>query len=100
MTAVPQDPTIALEVEGLRRWYDLSPPWIERVVAGRPRQTLKAVDDVSFTVERGTTFAVVGESGCGKSTLAKLITGLQRPTTGEIRFAAGGGGDVAGCACR
>ncbi|MFZ1430917.1 MAG: oligopeptide/dipeptide ABC transporter ATP-binding protein [Geminicoccaceae bacterium] len=90
---MPQDPTIALEVEGLRRWYDLSPPWLERVVAGRPRQTLKAVDDVSFTVERGTTFAIVGESGCGKSTLAKLITGLQRPTTGEIRFAAGGAGD-------
>ena len=32
------DPAIALEVAGLRRWYDLSPPWLERVVAGRPRQ--------------------------------------------------------------
>lgn len=93
MMPVPQDPAIALEVDGLRRWYDLSPPWLERVVARRPRQTLKAVDDVSFTVERGTTFAIVGESGCGKSTLAKLVTGLQRPTAGEVRFAAGGGGD-------
>ena len=93
MTSMAQDPAIALEVTGLRRWYDLSPPWLERVVAGRPRQTLKAVDDVSFTVPRGTTFAVVGESGCGKSTLAKLVTGLQRPTAGEIRFAAGSGGD-------
>ena len=88
-----EDPAIALEVSGLRRWYDLSPPWLERVVARRPRQTLKAVDDVSFTVPRGTTFAVVGESGCGKSTLAKLVTGLQRPTAGEIRFAAGSAGD-------
>ncbi len=93
MTAVLQDPAIALEVVGLRRWYDLSPPWLERVVARRPRQTLKAVDDVSFTVRRGTTFAIVGESGCGKSTLAKLVTGLQRPTAGEIRFAAGGDGN-------
>ena len=93
MTSMAQDPAIALEVTGLRRWYDLSPPWLERMVAGRPRQTLKAVDDVSFAVPRGTTFAVVGESGCGKSTLAKLVTGLQRPTAGEIRFAAGSGGD-------
>lgn len=93
MTAMADDPGIALEVEGLRRWYDLSPPWLERVVARRPRQTLKAVDDVSFSVPRGTTFAVVGESGCGKSTLAKLVTGLQRPTAGEIRFAAGGTAD-------
>ena len=82
MTAMADEPAIALEVAGLRRWYDLSPPWLERVVAGRPRQTLKAVDDVSFTVPRGTTFAVVGESGCGKSTLAKLVMGLQRPTAG------------------
>ena len=86
-------PTPALEVENLARWYDVSPPWLERVVARRPRQTLRAVDGVSFAVARGTTLAIVGESGCGKSTVAKLVTGLQRPTAGEVRFGHGSARD-------
>ena len=86
-------PPMALEVSDLARWYDVSPPWLERVVARRPRQTLRAVDGVSFAVARGTTLAIVGESGCGKSTVAKLVTGLQRPTRGEVRFAHGSARD-------
>jgi peptide/nickel transport system ATP-binding protein len=51
-----------------------------------PRQTLRAVDDVSFAIPRGTTLSLVGESGCGKSTVARLAVGLYAPSAGEIRF--------------
>ena len=47
---------------------------------------VRAVDDVSFEVPAGTTFALVGESGCGKTTCAKLILGLETPTRGSILF--------------
>jgi peptide/nickel transport system ATP-binding protein len=72
-----------LEVQGLSRTFDVSPPWLERVIAREPRRLLRAVDDVSFTVRRGTTFALVGESGSGKSTVARMITGLLAPTAGR-----------------
>ncbi len=48
--------------------------------------TVRAVDGVSFSVDEGTTFALVGESGCGKTTVAKTVLLLERPTHGEIRF--------------
>jgi peptide/nickel transport system ATP-binding protein len=47
---------------------------------------LRAVDGVSFAIERGATLALVGESGCGKSTVARLICGLYEPTSGSVRF--------------
>ena len=46
-----------------------------------------AVEDVSFAVERGESYALVGESGSGKSTIARVIVGLQRPDSGTVRFA-------------
>ncbi len=53
---------------------------------GRGRQLLRAVNNVSLTLEKGECLSIVGESGCGKSTLALSIVGLQRPTTGTISF--------------
>jgi dipeptide transport system ATP-binding protein len=49
-------------------------------------QWVKALDGVSFTLERGKTLAVVGESGCGKSTLGRLLTMIETPTSGELYY--------------
>jgi peptide/nickel transport system ATP-binding protein len=81
-----------LEVRDLARFFDVSRPWLNRVIEGAPRQILKAVDGVSFTINRGETLALVGESGCGKSTVARLICGLYEPTRGSILM---GGTDLA-----
>ncbi len=75
-----------LEVRDLVRDFDVSPPWLNRVVERAPRQLLRAVDGVSFAIERGATLALVGESGCGKSTVARLICGLYEPTSGAVLF--------------
>ena len=79
-------PNAILEVDGLERRFDVSAPWLNRVIERKPRRTLRAVDGVDFIVQRGQTLALVGESGCGKSTIAKLVTGLHAPSGGAIRF--------------
>jgi len=70
----------------LARTFDVSPPWLNRMLEGKPRQLLHAVDGVSFEIEQGTTLALVGESGCGKSTVARLLVGLYQPTRGSFAF--------------
>ena len=56
-------------------------------------RTVRAVDHVSFALERGRTFGLVGNSGCGKTTLSRMITRLLRPTAGRILFE---GADISG----
>jgi peptide/nickel transport system ATP-binding protein len=70
----------------LARTFDVSAPWLNRVLERNPRQLLRAVDGVSFDIQRGTTLALVGESGCGKSTVARLLVGLYAPTRGGFEF--------------
>jgi peptide/nickel transport system ATP-binding protein len=82
----------ALTVEHLVKTFDVSAPWLNRVMEGKPRQLLQAVNDISFAVPAGGCLSLVGESGCGKSTVARLVTGLHKSDSGEIRFAPGRSG--------
>ncbi|MES2952771.1 MAG: oligopeptide/dipeptide ABC transporter ATP-binding protein [Pseudomonadota bacterium] len=75
-----------VQVRDLAKNFDVSPPWLNRVLEGKPRLLLQAVDGVSFEIEKGTTLALVGESGCGKSTVARLLVGLYEPTRGGLSF--------------
>ena len=75
-----------LKVRDLKRYFDVSRPWLNRVLEGKPRQLLKAVDGIDLEVPHGKSFALVGESGCGKSTVANLVVGLFPPTAGTIEF--------------
>jgi peptide/nickel transport system ATP-binding protein len=78
--------TALVQVNGLAKVFDVSPPWLNRVLERKPRQYVHAVDGVSFSIQRGKTLALVGESGCGKSTVARLLVGLYGPTRGTVRF--------------
>src|SRR5437867_4807926 len=75
-----------VELVDVARYFDVSAPWLNRVLERKPRQILKAVDGVSLAIEKGETLGLVGESGCGKSTVARLIVGIYAPTRGEIRY--------------
>jgi len=75
-----------VQVQDLAKVFDVSAPWLNRVIDRKPRQFVHAVDGVSFSIERGKTLALVGESGCGKSTVARLLVGLYGPTRGNVKF--------------
>ena len=75
-----------LRLDDVGRDFDVSRPWLNRVLEGAPRLLLRAVDGLSFDIRRGETLALVGESGCGKSTVARLIVGLYAPSRGRISF--------------
>jgi peptide/nickel transport system ATP-binding protein len=77
---------VLLRMSDVARTFDVSPPWLDRVLGGKPRALLKAVDGVSLDIRRGETLGLVGESGCGKSTVARLIVGLYAPTRGTIEY--------------
>ena len=78
--------TALIQARDLAKTFDVSAPWLNRVIERKPRQLLHAVDGVSFDIQRGQTLALVGESGCGKSTVARLLVGLYAPTRGGFIF--------------
>jgi peptide/nickel transport system ATP-binding protein len=75
-----------LEVRGLRKFFEIRRGFRRRVVG-----SVRAVDDVSFTIQEGETLGLVGESGCGKTTTARCILRAMAPSSGEIRFRAADG---------
>ncbi len=72
---------LILEVEGLKKYFPL-----KKTILGKTLVSLKAVDDVTFKVEKGTTIGIVGESGCGKTTLGRTILRLYETDGGKIVF--------------
>ena len=70
-----------LEVDGLKQYFP-----VKKDMFGKPLAYLRAVDGVSFKLERGKTLGVVGESGCGKTTLGKTILRLYEVTEGSARY--------------
>lgn len=80
-SGVRRDSIPLLETSALRRYYSIKSPFLKRHVGW-----VKAVDGVSLKIDESETFGLVGESGCGKSTLGKTVTGIYRPTSGEVRF--------------
>ena len=68
-----------VEVKNLKQYFSVNTGFFK----SRP---LKAVDDVSFTIQKGETLGLVGESGCGKTTVGRSLLQLYKPTAGEIWF--------------
>ena len=71
-----------LHVDDLKKHFPVGSSFFLR----RDKAMLKAVDGITFDIEEGTTYGLVGESGCGKSTTAKLILQLEEPTAGTFAF--------------
>jgi peptide/nickel transport system ATP-binding protein len=77
---------VILSAKDITKIFDVSPPWLNRVLERKEKQLLHAVDGVSFDIKRGETLALVGESGCGKSTVARLLVGLYDTSRGSVTF--------------
>ncbi len=73
-----------VQATDLRRVFDVSKPWLNRVLEGGHLEYLKAVDHVTFDIRKGETFALVGESGSGKTTVARMVVGLLPPSSGDV----------------
>ena len=70
-----------LKVTGIKKYFPL-----ETNILGKPLRYLKAVDDITFEVKKGTTLGIVGESGCGKTTLGRTVLKLHESNGGTIEF--------------
>ncbi|MGD8849346.1 MAG: ABC transporter ATP-binding protein, partial [Anaerolineales bacterium] len=75
-----------LEVKDLKKYYEVQGTELKDVLGLGEKRYVKAVENASFKIPKGTTLGVVGESGCGKSTLIKTLIGLEDTTEGEAKF--------------
>jgi peptide/nickel transport system ATP-binding protein len=77
---------VLVRLRGLTKHFDVSPPLLSRLLEGKRRRVLKAVDGIDLDIVAGQTTALVGESGCGKSTVARMLVTLYTPTAGDLIF--------------
>ena len=73
-------------VRGLTRRFDVSKPWLNRVIEREPKRYLTAVGGVDFEIPARSTYALVGESGSGKSTIGRIAVGLLAPSGGSVEI--------------
>lgn len=76
-----QEQKVLLEVQNLKQYFP-----VKREKLLQPKLSVKAVDDISFTLREGETLSIVGESGCGKSTTGRAILRLDEPTAGKVLY--------------
>ena len=69
-----------LEIKNLKKYFPVKSNWLE------PTRFVHAVDDISFSINKGETFGLVGESGCGKTTVGRTVLRLYEPTSGSIIY--------------
>ena len=75
-----------VSIKNLTRIFDVSKPWLNRVLERREKAFLTAVSDVSFEIEETKVYSLVGESGSGKSTIGKMLVGLLPPSEGSVEI--------------
>ena len=78
--------TQLVSVKNLVRIFDVSKPWLNRLIERRAKALLTAVSNVTFEIEEKTVYALVGESGSGKSTIGKIVVGLLPPSAGSVEI--------------
>ena len=87
--------TALVQASDLAKSFDVSPPWLNRVLERKPRVQLKAVDGVSFSAGPGQILSIIGPNGAGKTTLFNVVSGVYTASRGTIRLS---GEDVTGLA--